>query len=112
MRIDIMDDGCLYIYKNVTNVSLIKDSNEMVITYIDDDGDACNKVIRHTPDFTAINEEHEVEECPKFRNQQEKDRVFHTVIAFKKFLNVIGNDDTLDDVSVLEELVRKMEVER
>ncbi len=49
--------------------------------------------------------------CPKFRNQQEKHRVFHTVTAVEKFLNVIGNDDAIDDISVLKELVRKIEVE-
>lgn len=111
MRISIMDDGCLCIYKNVTSVSLVKDSNEMVITYTDDDGDERNKVIRHTPDFTAINEEHEVEEYPKFRNQQEKERVFHTVTAIKMLLNEIGSNSAVDDVLILQELVRRTEVE-
>ena len=49
--------------------------------------------------------------CPKFRNQQEKHRVFHTVTAVEKFFSVIGNDDAIDDISVLKELVRKIKVE-
>ena len=48
--------------------------------------------------------------CPKFRNQQEKHRVFHTVTAVEKFFSVIGNDDAIDDISILKELVRKIEV--
>lgn len=46
----------------------------------------------------------------KFRNQQEKHRVVHIVTAIEKFLCVIGNDDAIDDISVLKELVRKIEV--
>lgn len=48
--------------------------------------------------------------CPKFKDQQEKHRVFHTITAVEKFFSVIGNDDAIDDISVLKELVRKMEV--
>ena len=47
---------------------------------------------------------------PKFRNQQEKHRVVHTVTAVEKFLNVIGNDDVIEDISILKEMVRKIEV--
>lgn len=50
------------------------------------------------------------EYCPKFKNQQEKHRVFHTVTAVEKFFSVIGNDDAIDDISILKELVRKIEV--
>ncbi len=50
--------------------------------------------------------------CPKFKEQQEKYRVFHTVTAVEKFFSVIGNDDAIDDISVLKELVRKIEVEK
>lgn len=49
--------------------------------------------------------------CPKFRNQQEKHRVFHTVTAVEKFFCVIGNDDAIDDISILKDMVRKIEVE-
>lgn len=49
--------------------------------------------------------------CPKFRNHLEKHRVFHAVTAIEKCLNVIGNDDTIDDISILKELVQKIEVE-
>ena len=48
---------------------------------------------------------------PKFRNQQEKHRVFHTLTAVEKFFTVIGNDDAIDDISILKDLVIKMEVE-
>ena len=111
MRIDIMDNGMIYMYKNVKSVSIVYDSNEMVITYVDDCGKECNKVIRRIPDFTAINEEHEFEESPKFRDQQENQRVFHTVTAIEKFFSVIGNDDAIDDISILKDLLRKTEVE-
>jgi len=49
--------------------------------------------------------------CPKFKNQQEKHNVFHTVTAVEKFFSVIGNDDAIDDITILKELVRKMEVD-
>lgn len=47
---------------------------------------------------------------PKFRNQQEKHRVIHTVTAIEKFFNIIGNDDAINDISVLKELVCKMDI--
>ena len=49
--------------------------------------------------------------CPKFRNHLEKYRVFHTVTAVEKFFSVIGKNDAIDDISVLKELVRKIEAE-
>lgn len=47
---------------------------------------------------------------PKFRNQQEKHRVIHIVSAIEKCLTLIGNDDSIDDISVLKQLVREIEV--
>lgn len=49
--------------------------------------------------------------CPKFRNQQEKHMVFHTITAIEKCLNIIGNDDAIDDISILKDLIRKIDVE-
>lgn len=47
---------------------------------------------------------------PKFKNRQEKQNVFRTITTIQKCLNIIGNDDAIDDISVLKEMVRKMEV--
>lgn len=47
----------------------------------------------------------------KFKNQQEKHRVDHTVTVIDKFLNVIGINDAIEDISVLKEMARNIEVD-
>ena len=66
---------------------------------------------RDTANLLEEKAESESHNYPKFRDQQEKHRVFHTITAIAKVLLVIGNDDAIDDISILEELVRKMEIE-
>lgn len=57
MKVDIMDKGSIYNYKNATSISIQNDCNTMIITCIDDNSEEHNAVVGYIPEYVAINNE-------------------------------------------------------
>lgn len=55
MKVSIMDKGRIYNYKNVFRISIMKDSNEMVMNYVDDNREK-HQEVGEIPEYLSINE--------------------------------------------------------
>ena len=56
MKVSIMDKGCVYNYDKMFRMSLMNDSNQMVINYIDENGEK-HQEVGDLPEYIAISDE-------------------------------------------------------